>query len=149
MARKLEDMNIKAKKHLEKTQASYDKQVNKAQKHATLEVGNLVWLNIQNFKMFEAFTCHLIMKYVGPYKMFYKFHSNVYILLLPTMFMAHPTFHVSKLKSFHKYKKNKDKKQAYHLRFDTIEHRFASEVECTMGVKETRSLGKQYIVKWK
>jgi hypothetical protein len=49
----------------------------------------------------------------------------------------------------HKYKKIKDKKQAYHPRFDTIEHRFASEVKCTMGAKQTRSLGKQYLIKWK
>ncbi len=48
----------------------------------------------------------------------------------------------------HKYKKIKDKKQAYHPRFDTIEHRFASEVKCTMGAKQTRSLGKQYLIKW-
>ncbi len=63
--------------------------------------------------------------------------------------MAHSTFHVSKLKSFHKYNKKRDKKQAYHLGFNTIEHRFAKEVECTMGAKQTRSLGKQYLIKWK
>jgi len=44
------------------------------------------------------------------------------------MFMAHPTFHVSKLKSFHKYNKNKDNKQAYHSGFDTIEHRFVMKL---------------------
>jgi hypothetical protein len=63
--------------------------------------------------------------------------------------VAHSTFHVSKLKSFHKYNKKRDKKQAYHLGFNTIEHRFAKEVECTMGAKQTRSLGKQYLIKWK
>lgn len=62
--------------------------------------------------------------------MVYKLHPNVYILLLPTTFVAHSTFHVSKLKLFYKNKKKNNKKHAYHLRFDIIEHRLLGEVEC-------------------
>ncbi len=107
-----------------------------------------IFKTLKCFKLFQTISKWNMWGH-RPYKMLYELHLNVYILLLPTMFLAHPTFHLSKLKLFHKYKKNKDKKQAYHLGFDTIEHRFASEVECTMGAKQTRSLGKQYHIKWK
>jgi hypothetical protein len=71
-----------------------------------------------------------IEKYARPYKLLYKLHPNVYILLLPTTFVAHSTFHVFKLKLFYKNKKKKNKKHAYHLRFDFIEHKLVGEVEC-------------------
>lgn len=53
--------NAKAKKKLEKTQASYKKQENKIQMHIEFEVGNHVCLNIQDFKMLEALTSYFIM----------------------------------------------------------------------------------------
>ncbi len=62
--------------------------------------------------------------------MLYKLHPNVYILLLPTTFATHSSFHVFKLKLFYKNKKKKNKKHAYHLKFDIIEHRLVGEVEC-------------------
>lgn len=44
-------------------------------------------------------------------------------------------------------KKKKDKKQTYHSRFDIIEHRLIGEVECILGLKQTKHLGKQYFIK--
>jgi hypothetical protein len=65
------------------------------------------------------------------------------------MLVAHPTFHVSKLKSIHEDKKRKDQKHAYHLGFDLIEHKLVGEVECILTAKQTRKIGKQHLVKWK
>jgi hypothetical protein len=63
--------------------------------------------------------------------------------------MAHLTFHVSKLRLIYEDKKRKDRKQAYHPRFDLIEHKFVAEVKCILIVKQTKQIGKQYLVKWK
>ncbi len=65
------------------------------------------------------------------------------------MLVAHPTFRVSKLKQIHENKKRKDQKHAYHLGFDLIEHKLVGEVECILTTKQTRKIGKQYLVKWK
>ncbi len=53
--------NAKAKKNLEKTQVSYKKQENNIQMHIGFDVGNLVCLNIQDFKMLEALVSYFIM----------------------------------------------------------------------------------------
>jgi hypothetical protein len=74
----------------------------------------------------KTFASPFIEKYARSSKM----HPNVYILLLPTTFVAHSTFHVSKLKLFYENKKKKNKKHAYHSRFDVIEHRLVGEVGC-------------------
>jgi hypothetical protein len=50
-----------------------------------------------------------------------KPYEIIYPLLLPTTFVENPTFHVSKLKSFNKDERHKDKKQAYHLIYNFIE----------------------------
>jgi hypothetical protein len=63
--------------------------------------------------------------------------------------VAHPTFHVSKLKLVHEDKQGKDQKHAYHPGCDLIEHKFIGEMECILIVKQTRKIGKQYSVKWK
>jgi len=51
------------------------------------------------------------------------------------MLVAHPTFHVSKLKQVHKDKKKKDWKRAYHPRFTFIKHKLAGEVEGILVAK--------------
>jgi hypothetical protein len=56
--------------------------------------------------MQKTFASPFIDKYARPYKMLYKLHPNVYILLLPTTFVAHSTFHVS---NFMKTRKRKRK----------------------------------------
>jgi hypothetical protein len=56
-------------------------------------------LNIHDFKMPEALGAHFIPKYARPYKVMHKPHLDVY-MLLATTFVAHPIFHVSKLKLF-------------------------------------------------
>jgi hypothetical protein len=59
-----------------------------------------VWLNIWDFKMHDGLTPCLIAKCVRSYETFHKSHPNMYTPKLPTNFMAHLTFHVSKLKLF-------------------------------------------------
>ncbi len=51
---------------------------------------------------------------------------------VPTTLVAHLTFHVSKLKPIHEDERKKDQKQAYHQRFDLIEHKFVKEVGCIL-----------------
>jgi hypothetical protein len=87
-------------------------------KDIEFNVGNTLWLNIWNFKMPKALASWFILKCVGSYKVILKSHLDVYTLLLLTIFLAHPTFHVSMLKSFNDDKRRSmDRKQAYHLIF--------------------------------
>jgi hypothetical protein len=43
---------------------------------------------------------HTIVKYEGPYESLHKPHPNVYNLKFIVNVVAHPTFHISKLKLF-------------------------------------------------
>jgi hypothetical protein len=83
-------------------------------------VGDLVWLNIKDFKKLKTLANRFVPKYVSPYKIIRKPHPDVYTLQLPTTLVAHSTFHVSKLKLVHEDKKRKDQKQAYHPRFNLM-----------------------------
>jgi hypothetical protein len=82
MAKECEKRKAQATKLLEKTQASYEKQANKSQRHIEFEVGDLMWLNIKDFKMFETLANRFIPKYMGPYQIIHKPHLNVYTLPL-------------------------------------------------------------------
>ncbi len=53
-------------KFLEKAHASYDKQASKLQRHIEFKVGDLMWLNIKNFKMPETLVNRFVPKYTGP-----------------------------------------------------------------------------------
>ncbi len=48
----------------------------------------------KNFKMLKTLTNRFIPKYMGPYKVIGKPYLDVYTLQLPTMLVAHLTFHV-------------------------------------------------------
>jgi hypothetical protein len=63
--------------------------------------------------------------------------------------VVHPTFHVSKLKPFNEDKRRKDRKHAYHPRFDLIKHKLTKEAKCILATRHTKCIGKQYLVKWK
>jgi hypothetical protein len=73
------------------------------------KVGQHVWLNIQDFKLPNGLAPHYIAKYARPYEILHESHINVYTLKLPINFVAHPTFHVSKLKLFHVMNKDQTK----------------------------------------
>jgi hypothetical protein len=79
---------------------------------------DLMWLNIWDLKMPKTLASQFILKYIGPYKMCYIFHPNVFTLLLPTTFMTHLTFHV--FKSLNENERRLDRKQAYHSSFDSL-----------------------------
>jgi hypothetical protein len=64
------------------------------------EVGQHMWPNIWDFKMFDGLAPRFTVYYVGPYENLHKPHPNVYTLKLSTKFVTHPTFHASKLKLF-------------------------------------------------
>jgi hypothetical protein len=51
--------------------------------------------------------------------------------------MAHPTFHVFKLKPFKVNDKKLEKKQEYHKAFNLMEHQLTVEIECILGAKQT------------
>jgi len=50
--------------------------------------------------MLDGLTPFFTTKYVRSYEILHKPHSNVYTLKLSINFVAHLTFHVSKLKLF-------------------------------------------------
>jgi len=128
MAKECEEKKAHAIKLLEEVHVSYVKQANKLQRHIKFKVGDLMWLNIKDFKMTEILGNRLVPKYVGPYKIICKLYHDVYTLQPPTTLVTHPSFHVSKLKLVHEDKKRKDWKHAYHPRFDLIKHKLAREV---------------------
>jgi hypothetical protein len=64
------------------------------------EVGQHVWLNVWDLKMFDGLIPHFIVMYARPYEILDKPHFNLYTLKLQINFLAHPTFHVLKLKLF-------------------------------------------------
>jgi hypothetical protein len=148
MVEECKEVNICAKKVLEEAQTRYEKLTNKSRRHIQFEVGDFVMLNIHNFKMPKALVACFIPKYIGSYKVTHKPHLNVYTLLATT-FIAHPTFHVSKLKLFKANDKRLKRKHEYHKGFNFMEHWLTAEIECILSVKQTQRCGKQYIIKWK
>jgi hypothetical protein len=100
MVKGCEKKNIQAKELLEQVQKWYEKHANKTWRHVEFEVGQHVWLNIRDFKMPNGLAPCFIAKYARFYETFHKPHLDMYTLKLPTNFVAHSTFHVSKLKLF-------------------------------------------------
>jgi len=100
MVKGCEEKYTQAKKLLEQTQKSYEKYTNKTQRHVEFEVGQHVWLNVQDFKMFNGLAPSFIVKHIRFYDILNKLHLDVCTLKLPSNFVAHPTFHVLKLKLF-------------------------------------------------
>ncbi len=64
------------------------------------EVGQHMWLNVWDFKMFDGLAPHFIVMYAKPYEILHKPHLDLYTLKLQINFVAHPTFHISKFKLF-------------------------------------------------
>jgi hypothetical protein len=61
------------------------------------EVEQHVWLNIQDFKMFNGLDPRFITKYPGHYEILHKPHLDVYTLKLLANFVEHLDFCISKL----------------------------------------------------
>jgi hypothetical protein len=64
-----------------------------------------MWLNIRDLKMSDGLAPCFPTKYVRLYEIVTKLHFDVYTLKLLTSFVAHMTFHISKLKLFMKDEK--------------------------------------------
>jgi hypothetical protein len=80
MAKDHEKGKLHAIKLLEKVYVSYKKKANKSRRHIKFKVGDLVWLNIKDFRMFETLVNRFIPKYASPYKVICKPHLDVYFL---------------------------------------------------------------------
>jgi outer membrane phospholipase A len=119
----------RAKKLLEHAQKGYEKHANKTQRHVEFEVGQHVWLNIQDFKMRNGLAPCFIAKYARFHEILHKLHPNVYTLKLPSNFVAHPTFHVSKLKLFLQDDQRPNQKQKVQLEMDVIKHMLATKIK--------------------
>jgi hypothetical protein len=88
-------------------------------------------------------------KYAGFYEILHKLHPNVYTLKLSTNFVAHLTFHVSKLKLFLCDEQRPNYKQKMSLEVNAIEHRLVVEIEGIHRTRQTSLKGKEYLVKYK
>ncbi len=53
---------------------------NKLKRHIEFKVGDLMWLNIMDFKMLETLVNRFVPKYASLYKVICKPHLDVYIL---------------------------------------------------------------------
>jgi hypothetical protein len=117
--------------------------------HVEFEVGQHVWLNIQDFKMPVGLTPRFITKYIGPYEILHKLHPDVYTLKVLVNFVAHPTFHVSKFKLILCDDQKLNHKQKVQLEVDAIEHRLATKIEGILCARQTHLQSKEYLVKYK
>jgi hypothetical protein len=87
-----------------------------------------VWLNIWNFKMPNHLAPHFIPKYAMLYKILHKPHPNVYTLKLLINFVAHLTFHISKLKLILRDEHRLNWKQKVGLEVNAIEHKLVGKI---------------------
>jgi len=149
MVKGCEEKYTWAKKLLEHAQKWYEKHANKMWRHVEFEIRQHMWLNIHDFNMFNLFAPCFIAKYAGPYETLHKLHLNVYTLKLLVNFVAHPTFHVSKLKLFLHDDQTLNRKQKVQLEVDAIEHRLAVKSKSILHAKQTCLRGKEYLVKYK
>lgn len=78
-----------------------------------LEVGDSMWLNIKDFKMFKTLANKFVPKLWVPIRLFVN-PTHMCIFVITNDIGNHPTFHMSKLKSIHEDKKRKNHKHVYH-----------------------------------
>jgi hypothetical protein len=76
-------------------------------------------------------------------------YTDVYIVKLQINFVAHLTFHVSKLKLFLCDEQKLDWKQKVQLEMDAIKHRLALEIESIFPARQTHLRSNEYLVKYK
>lgn len=93
-----QEMFTKLKANLAQAQARMKKHADKKITERTLEVGDMVYLRMQPYRM-SAFRLRralkLTSKYYGPYRIIEKIGKLAYKLLLPEGINIHPVFHVS------------------------------------------------------
>ena len=74
-------------------------QVNRAHRHLEFQVGDQVWLLMQNNDLIES--RKLKPKFIGPFPVVERIRHIAYHLKLPpSMDRIHPTFHVGLLKCY-------------------------------------------------
>ncbi len=79
-----------------------------------------MWLNTRDFEIPDGLAPHFISKYMGIYEILHKPHRDMYTLKLPTNFVAHPTFHILKLKLFLHDNQRPNRKQKVQLKVDPL-----------------------------
>jgi hypothetical protein len=113
------------------------------------EVGQHVWLNIQDFKMLDGLAPCSNAKYVGPYENLHNLHLDMYTLKLSINFVAHLTFHISKLTLFLCDEHRPNWKQKVRLEVDAIKHRLVAKIKGIFHTKQTHLKSKEYPMKYK
>jgi hypothetical protein len=97
----------------------------------------------------DGLTPCFIAKYVKLYENFHKLHPNMYTLKLLVNFVAHLTFHASKLKLFLCDEQRLDQKQRMRSKSDAIEHKFTIKIKGIFHPRQTHLKSKKYLVKYK
>lgn len=96
-----QEMLKQLKYNLAQAQARMKKYADMNRSERTLEVGNMVYLKMQPYRM-AAFGLRgpvkLHSKYYGPFRILQRIGTRAYKLLLPEGVQIHPVFHVSQLK---------------------------------------------------
>ncbi len=88
-----------------------------------------MWLNIRDFKILDGLAAHTIAKYARPYDILHKPHLDVYTLKFLANFVAHPTFHISKLKLFMCDEQRLYQKQKLRSEVDAITHSLTAKIK--------------------
>ncbi len=113
------------------------------------EVGQHMWLNVWDLKMFDRLTPHFIVMYAKLFENLHKPHFDLYSLKLQINFVAHPTFQVSKFKLFLFDEQRPNLKQSVQLEVSAIEHRLVVKIRNILCIRHTHFRGKEYLMKYK
>jgi hypothetical protein len=91
----MEQLFSELRAEMKRAQAVQSKQVNKSQRvSASLEVGNIVWLDTRNMSTTEP-SKKLDWKYIGPYDVTKVVNPRAYPIKLPSLLYIHDVQSIS------------------------------------------------------
>jgi RNase H-like domain found in reverse transcriptase/Reverse transcriptase (RNA-dependent DNA polymerase)/Integrase zinc binding domain/Chromo (CHRromatin Organisation MOdifier) domain/gag-polyprotein putative aspartyl protease len=154
MLKRMHDRIEKAKQALIHAQQRQQHYANQHRKEIIFKVGDEVMLSTQNLRNLDK-SPKLLARFIGPYKIVRVISPVAYELQIPREMKIHPTFHISKLKPYHRNDDNlfPNREQVVRPPPDIIDDHEEWEVERIMS-KRQRRYGRgrprtEYLVKWK
>jgi hypothetical protein len=111
--------------------------------------GDEMWLNINNFLLFEGLNHKFLGPYAGPFKVLEKKLFDTYKLELLENLKVCPTFHVSPLKPVLGDASRPNREHNSRPPPDLVHNEPEFEVEAVLKSRQVRGREREYLVKWK